>query len=407
MLSFIQQRLGKTPTQSQTKMTRQESIESAFSRVAARNNPKDPSTTPSLTTATSLTDTSSELTDGSVKADEYKRSSARSRTSIGSYNENVLSAKQNRSARKHGVEGEARTITGKTLVDGNENTSRERLLQQGVQALDEDWNIGAMPGDDLMLSTKSEDGAKRRRSTRLDVLDRASSMIEKTATVLGKRGRETVEAGMEKIQALKGDNKLRSVRPKEPETPSFEGPSRKRARFSEAEVRNEKSAESGEGFHKVTTKPGKPWMAQGLYVGQHRSDDARLTEAKNKEKKTSNNLPGTGERSTMPMPMWLGDKIIEMGRDFKLPFDVFSPLPPGQPKPDEWKKTQKSTSAQDPALGVANMQPQMCSLATLLMCGRKPKIWSILHVSARQRPAVATIVSTALCSMNVTIATAK
>ncbi|KAF6222943.1 hypothetical protein HO133_000994 [Letharia lupina] len=349
MLSFIQQRLGKTPTQAQTKMTRQESIESAFSRVAARNDSKDPSTTPSLTTATSLTDTSSELTDGSAKADDYKRSSARSRASIGSYNENVLSAKQSRSARKQGAHGGKCTISGQTLVDGDEITSRERLLQQSVQALDEDWKIGAMPGDNLRLSTSNEDGAKRRRSMRLDILDRASSMIEKTTTVLGKRGRETVEAGMGTIQASKSDNKTPSLRPREPETPCFEGPSRKRARFLEVEISNKQSAEPGEGGYEVTKKPTKPWVAQGLYVGQHRSDDARLTETKNKEKKTLNNQPEADERAIMPMPMWLGDKIIETGRDFKLPFNVFSPLPPGQPKPDEWKKTQKNVFIGDAA----------------------------------------------------------
>lgn len=356
MLSFIQQRLGKTSTQSQNKITRQESIESAFSRVAARKSSQDLSTTPSLTTATSLTDTSGDLTDSSAKGDDYKRSSARSRTSIGSYNENILSAKQSRSARKQAADRGNRTSLGETLVDSDEKTSRERLLQESVQALNEDWNIGAMAGDDLRLSTKDEDGAKRRRSTRLDIMDRASSIVEKTATVLGKRGRGTVEAGVEKIHAFKADNKTAGLRPKEPERPSFESPSRKRARFSEVDVSNQQSAEFGKREHKGNKRPIKPWVAQGLYVGQHRKDDARLTETKNKERKASNNRPEAGERVNMPMPMWLGDKIIEMGRDFKLPFDVFSPLPPGQPKPDEWKKTQKSTSSRDPALMVANIQ---------------------------------------------------
>ncbi len=354
MLSFIQQRLGKTPTQPQTKMTRQESIESAFSRVAARSNLKDPSTTPSLTTATSLTDTSGELTDGSAKVDDFKRSSVRPRTNIGSYNENVLSAKQSRLARKQGADQRNWTDSGETLVDSDDNVLHKSLLQQSVRALDEDWSIGAMPGDKLRLPTKNEDGAKKRRSTRLDILDRASSMIEKTTTVLGKRGRETVEAGMEKIQALRGNNKTPSLRPREPETPSSEGPSRKRARFSEAETGNKQSVDSE---RRVTRKHTKTWVSQGLYVGQHRSDDARLSGARNKKRKTSNNRPEAGERATitMPMPMWIGEKIIEMGRDFKLPFDVFSPLPPGQPKPDEWKKTQKSTPPQDTTLNVANM----------------------------------------------------
>ena len=387
MLSFIQQRLGKTPSQPQMKTTRQESIESAFSRVAARNNSTDPSTTPSLTTATSLTDTSSELTDSSAKVDDYKRSSARYRTTIGSYNENVLSAKQSRLARRsnQGAIGGNRTVLGETILDGDAKTSRERLLQESVQVLDEDWAIGAMPGDHLRLSTKDEDSAKRRRSTRLDILDLASSMIEKTTTVLGKRGRETVEAGMERLQVLKGPNKTSTLRPRETQTPSFEHRSRKRARFSGIELNNEKfakSAESGEGVHKVAKKPSKPWVAQGLYVGQQRMDDARLTETKNKERKISKNLLEVGERGIMPMPMWLGDKVIEMGRDFKLPFDVYSPLPPGQPKPDEWKKTQKSTSTQNLAVNVTNVFAQMCSLATLPMCGKNPRTWSILHVSA-------------------------
>ena len=353
MLSFIQQRLSKTPTQLQTKITRQDSIESAFSHAPARNITKDPSTTPSLTTATSLTDTSSELTDGSAKADDCTRSSTRSRSHIGTYNENVLSAKQNRSAREQGTVRGNRTVPGDIWHHGDENTLRERLLKQSVQVLDADWNIGAMPGDSLRLSGKAEDGAKRRRSTRLDILDRASNMIEKTTTVLGKRGRETVEAGMEKIQALKGANKTYGLTPREPEMPSFEGPSRKRARFSVVDVSNERPAELQGAGHKVIKKSTKTWVAQGLYVGQHRNDDARLTETKNRKKQTSSNRPGVGERAIMPMPMWLGDKIIEMGRDFKMPFDVFSPLPPGQPKPDEWKKTQKSTSTQDLALSMS------------------------------------------------------
>ena len=347
MLSFIQQRLGKITTQPQTKITRQESIESAFSRVATCNNVKDPSMTPSLTTATSLTDMSSELTDGSVKADDYKRSSAQPPTEVGSYNVDVLSARQSRSTRKQGAEMGNRTISGETLVDGDANTSGERLLQRSVQALDENWSIGAMPGDNLRLSTKDEEAAKKRRSTRLDILGRASSIIEKTTSVLGKRGREMGEARMEKIQAVKGGDETPNLKPREPETPSFEGPSRKRARFSETETSNGQSAEAREGTHRVAKKCTKPWVAQGLYVGQHRGDDARLTETKNKERKISKNRPEAGERAIMPMPMWIGDKIMEIGRDFKLPFDVFSPLPPGQPKPDEWKKTQKSTSSQD------------------------------------------------------------
>ena len=40
---------------------------------------------------------------------------------------------------------------------------------------------------------------------------------------------------------------------------------------------------------------------------------------------------------------------MKQGRDFKLPFDVFSPLPAGQPKPDEWKKVNKNLFVGDAA----------------------------------------------------------
>ena len=80
-----------------------------------------------------------------------------------------------------------------------------------------------MPGDDLKMPKKGGSGVKRRRSTRLDILEKASTMMERTSSVLGKRGRETVDAGVEKWKALKGDKKG-GLRSKEPETPSFEGP---------------------------------------------------------------------------------------------------------------------------------------------------------------------------------------
>ena len=47
--------------------------------------------------------------------------------------------------------------------------------------------------------------------------------------------------------------------------------------------------------------------------------------------------------------MFAGERLLKQGRDFKLPFDIFSPLPAGQPKPDEWKKTNKNVFIGDAA----------------------------------------------------------
>ena len=341
MLSFLQERLGRSPTKPQKNMTRQETIVSAFSRINGRNSSKQASTTPSLTTATSITDSSSELTDSSAKKNVYVRTSTRSRTSVGSYNENVLSGQLSRSSRKQGGEKKSNANQNGIIVQDGNNCSQERLLQEGMQALDEDWDLGAMPGENLNLPIKEEGGVQRRHSTRLDILDNASNVMAKTTGVLGKRGRETVEAGMEKLHSLTGANKRSSLRPRQAETLVAEGRSAKRARFSEVSKRKEPSPEPLSNRNSAK-KPLKLWLSQGLYVGQHPEFDPRLTETKNKMKKSSTKPSQSSRNRAMPLPMFAGERTLEKGRDFKLPFDVFSPLPPGQPKPDEWKKTHKS-----------------------------------------------------------------
>ena len=341
MLSFLQERLGRSPTKPQKKMTRQETIVSAFNRINGRNSSKEASTTPSLTTATSMTDSSGELTDSSAKKDTCTRSSTRPRNSIESYNENALSGQLSRLSRKQGSQKKSNVTQNGIIVDDGENYSQERLLQEGMQALDEDWDLGAMPGDALSVPIKEEGGVQRRRSMRLDILDNASSAMAKTTSALGKRGRETVEAGMEKLHSLTGGNKRSSLRPRQAETPIAEGRSAKRARFSEVSKREEHSPEPLSN-RKSARKPLKLWLSQGLYVGQHPEFDARLTETRNKMKKSSTRPSQSSRNEAMPLPMFAGERTLEKGRDFKLPFDVFSPLPPGQPKPDEWKKTHKS-----------------------------------------------------------------
>lgn len=370
-------------------MTRQQTIESAFGRVNARNVSKDPSTTPSLTTATSMTDASSELTDSSSMPEPSSRYTARSRSSISSFNENLTSGKNIRAGRKYGREEGVSNET--TQLHDDQTDSKEALPQQSVQALDGDWDLGAMPGDELKAAMKKERAPSKRRSTRLDILDAASSVIEKTTSVLGKRGRETMEAGGKKIQSMKGGDK-NSKTPRElqklkmdlvdennrgevgkvykvpvvidPLTkkkqrkrfkgyvwsdeegdsedekngkiPSFDSP-RKRARFSKDDASPEPAPK-----RKPVKKAVKKWVNQGLYVGQDPDFDPKLTETKNKEKKALKQQSDGKKNSVMPLPMFAGKTKLELGRDFRLPFDVFSPLPPGQSRPDEWKKTHKS-----------------------------------------------------------------
>ena len=341
MLSFLQQ-IGKRSYSSQAAMTRSQSGDSTSTPSIARNTAASDST-PSLTPATSNTDAASVSTDATPKAATSSRSSKRLqhvRSSIGSYNENVLSGTA-KHRRKRKAEGDERNVSDETLV--NIGVSQQRFVQESVQILDRGWTLGAMPGENLKKSIEAERVVKKRQSMPLEILEKASDMVEKTKSVLGKRGRETVEAGMEKLQSLKGDKRA-SLKPREVEIPSLEEPSKKRARFSDVTGLVSKSMFAPADLDRkaARTPSTKRWLSQGLYVGQDPDFDPRLTETKNKAKKaTARRLTG-GQRTMLPLPMFAGQRTIQMGRNFRLPFDVFSPLPAYQPKPEEWKKTHKS-----------------------------------------------------------------
>lgn len=93
------------------------------------------------------------------------------------------------------------------------------------------------------------------------------------------------------------------------------------------------------------TKRVKKWLTKGLYAGQDAPADftSGLSTA---DKKKLAQLPELRTRGkpnkVLPLPMFAGLRTLINGRDFKLPFDVCNPLPPGQPKPDEWRKMTKS-----------------------------------------------------------------
>jgi palmitoyltransferase ZDHHC9/14/18 len=95
---------------------------------------------------------------------------------------------------------------------------------------------------------------------------------------------------------------------------------------------------------KVFLKPkSKVWLKQGLYVGQDREFDPRLSESQNRAKKRAKKPKGP---DVLPLPMFACDRLLNedprhVFRDFKLPFDTYSPLP-RKVKVDGWIKLNKS-----------------------------------------------------------------
>ncbi|KAL6691859.1 hypothetical protein J3F84DRAFT_397367 [Trichoderma pleuroticola] len=88
----------------------------------------------------------------------------------------------------------------------------------------------------------------------------------------------------------------------------------------------------------------KKYLAKGLYSGQEVTQDITRGLTANEKKQLAQlpELMPRKENKVMPAPIFTGFRILLTGRDFKLPFHVCNPLPPGQPKPDEWKKMTKN-----------------------------------------------------------------
>lgn len=274
-----------------------------------------------------------------------------------------------------------RTVSGETLVN-MENDSQSTLVKEGIAALDLPWNMSEVftkEGKQDVLAVKrstanetsQEDpedaeeervrlekaAAKKakmaentkiwearrkaaekqatRRSSRVPVLDKAGELVSSIAnSVLGKRKDRT--ADVRTSSRPKSMSGLEST---------SEEPTAKKRRVSQGDAPAPVEVVEPK---QPPRRREKKWLSTGLYAGQHRSFDGRLTETKNKRKSTAA-AEIFKENKVLPLPMFAGERLLKQGRDFKLPFDIFSPLPAGQPKPDEWKKVNKNVFVGDAA----------------------------------------------------------
>ena len=132
------------------------------------------------------------------------------------------------------------------------------------------------------------------------------------------------------------------VDPNEPQEP----PARKKAKVATDDEEPENDKDSPEPITNTQKRRVKKYLDKGLYAGQDPPADITkgLTVAEKKKlAEMPELLPSGRVNKTMPSPMFTGLRMLIAGRDFKLPWNVCNPLPPGQPKPDEWKKMTKST----------------------------------------------------------------
>jgi palmitoyltransferase ZDHHC9/14/18 len=190
------------------------------------------------------------------------------------------------------------------------------------------------------LATEVAEAAQRRRSSRVDLRKEAiRNKMAAAGSSLAKKSQDVLSSGKDLLQqALRGgtaDTREETGRPS-PKSPA------KRARGSNIPEPEQSDEESEEEKEYVKPKV-KKWEEHGLYVGQHREFNPRLTESANRQKRRS--LQGK-ENKTLPLPMYAGERLLctnprKEWRDFKLPFDTFSPLPK-KVKVDGWVKLSKN-----------------------------------------------------------------
>ncbi len=188
---------------------------------------------------------------------------------------------------------------------------------------------------------------------------------------IGKRGRNAVGKGVSRVSRelmrLQDTNEFshvdnspvrhtvwsngKFVDPNEPPAPP-----RKKAKVEEEEEKEkEKEKESSEPITNTKKRRAKKFLAKGLYAGRKTPRDLTkgLTTAEKKKLAQLPELASTGRvNKVMPSPIYTGFRMLIAGRDFKLPFMTCNPLPPGQPKPDEWKKMTKSMTSQMSCIAV-------------------------------------------------------
>lgn len=244
------------------------------------------------------------------------------------------------------------TPASKESQVSTDQSSRRRSLRERPEK--EPTKTGKEDKDEkeqktAVLKDKAGSAQPLRRSSRLSLLSKASCVVDKATGVLGKRSRDVMEKSKEVL------NRRASLRPRhslpaKQESSVSAGPAPKKRRVSESDLPSKNATKESPTKEEEQQKTApvaprykpKMWLTHGLYTGQDRYMDPRLNEAKNKLKSAKRNAPVEPQRKILPMPMFAGERLLKNGRDFKLPYDIFSPLPPGQPKPNEWKKVNKS-----------------------------------------------------------------
>ncbi|ESZ89524.1 hypothetical protein SBOR_10091 [Sclerotinia borealis F-4128] len=379
MFSTLLDRMGASSRSSSkhdiTRAPSSESINTAITVDDTSNLHSSSSTPPtsigdnvSVTSAT--TKPESTVDEASIAPQQTDRRSRRTRANVGTYNVKVLSGTAVHAPRKYlknkGIlDNEARrqTISGGELGGalGSTNFSRDsaeksaqNLVSEGIDALDLSWSAKKLRRssreinslDSPKNSARTED-LSRRKSLRSTPDEKVEGLTKKIG-VLGKRSRKEIEGGLQKAKReLRNlaDTKEFAKIETEPVVlevwsngkfvPKESARKKKKAEEASSQVSQPEPTKTP-AKKPVQGRKEKTWLRKGLYAGQ---DPENLDWFKSSGNVKSAFKLTDKPNQALPLPLWNGQRLLHVGRDFKLPFDICAPLPPGQPKPTEWYKT--------------------------------------------------------------------
>ncbi|KAJ5219894.1 Histone-lysine N-methyltransferase (Ash1) [Penicillium chermesinum] len=286
------------------------------------------------------------------------------------YVDSLANSKRSRSSLRHSIAVMESSIRTKVLPDEDtvmedasvvpdtpiSNSSQElqsedlgvslqqRTLRKRLHKEVGEEDAGSAKGTPKVQSTQSP-----RRSSRLSIVNKASDFLDRASSVLGKSGKDPNTKGKE--VGRRASLRPRNVAPPKEEMPTpAPEPAQKKRRVSESDLptSKEKDTPSEEPAPLAPQRfKRKVWLTHGLYSGQEETDSP--PKQRRRKSSTKNDSSRSIVEKGYPSFLFAGARLLEKGRDFRLPYDIFSPLPPGQPKPNEWRKTNKNVFVGDAA----------------------------------------------------------
>ncbi|KAJ4286816.1 hypothetical protein N0V90_013068 [Kalmusia sp. IMI 367209] len=264
---------------------------------------------------------------------EPRRAVRNSRKSVVTYNVQILAGTAIHTPTKYLEKHHNNVVHGdiQEVIKANSTPPKKRTMRRRTKSESADVEDPA----EQQLATETAQAAQRRTSSRVNDLRRVALG---NFSGLGEAVANTLSGGKGLVQnALKrsaSDSRLRSSLQTAAAAPT------KRSRTA----READSDEDEEEEEKEYIKPkNKEWLKQGLYVGQERGFDARFTESRNRVRAKSRQAK---ENKALPLPLFATEKQLQSDprtvyRNFKLPYEVFNPLP-RKVKVDNWTKLNKN-----------------------------------------------------------------